>query len=52
MDKRKSFSGDGIDSTVTALLLHEQGYEVVGITTRLGIMSIPEVLIRKRAVVV
>ena len=24
----------GIDSTVTALLLHEQGYEVVGITMK------------------
>ena len=24
----------GIDSTVTAILLHEQGYEVVGITMK------------------
>ena len=24
----------GIDSTVTALMLHEQGYEVVGITMK------------------
>ena len=24
----------GIDSTVTAMLLHEQGYEVVGVTMK------------------
>ncbi|WP_282456631.1 7-cyano-7-deazaguanine synthase [Chitinophaga sedimenti] len=41
----------GIDSTVTALMLHEQGYEVVGITMKTGITPPPAPPRRKPAAV-
>ena len=42
----------GIDSTVTALLLYEQGYEVVGITMKTWDYAKSEALAKKQAVVV
>ena len=42
----------GIDSTMASLLLHEQGYEVIGITMKTWIMLARVVLKKKRVVVV
>ena len=42
----------GIDSTVTALMLHEQGYDVVGITMKTWDYEISGGVKKKLAVVV
>ena len=41
----------GIDSTIASLILHEQGYEVIGITKKLGIIK-HRAQVRKKLVVV
>ena len=44
--------GGGIDSTIASLLLHEEGYEVIGITMKTWDYESSEGIKKKRDVVV